>query len=89
MRVSAGEKLSGSIGQAVGLFRAAHALRTAPGVEVTVPLKPDTVLFDSHVGEPDPLAKLSDRQTLAPFDFPKNGELRVVIVFGEQLGLHS
>jgi hypothetical protein len=26
---------------------------------------------------------------LAPFDFPKNGELRVVIVFGEQLGLHS
>jgi hypothetical protein len=26
---------------------------------------------------------------LAPFDFPKNGELRVVIVFREQLGLHS
>jgi len=40
-------------------------------------------LFDPHIGEPDPLTKFCNGKTLAPLNFPKNGELRVVVAFGK------
>ena len=87
--VAAGEELAGPVGQAVSLFRAAHALGAAPGVEVTFPLQADAVLLDAHVGEADPLAELGDGKALAAFNLAKNGELGIVVGLGVQPGLHS
>ncbi len=87
--VSAGKKFPGSIGQSVGLFRAAHALGASPGVQIPLPLQPDAVLFDAHVGQPDALAELADGEALAAFDLAQDGEFRVVVVLGVQPCLHS
>ena len=65
----------------VNHFRATHLLRSAPGIQITIALKSEAMLFDAHVAHlhsfnqlvdghaPSPLERVKDFQPLGAANF--------------------
>ena len=58
------KKIVRTAGKTINHFRPAHSLRASPGVEITVPMERDAMLFDPHVAHPHFVHELVDRQAL-------------------------
>src|SRR6202040_1539892 len=55
-------------GQTINHLRASHFLRTAPGIEITVALQGEAMLFDAHVTHPHAIDQFVDRESAAAFE---------------------
>ena len=55
------KKIMRAPGQTINHFRASHFLRTTPGIEITVALEGEAVLFDAHVTHPHAIDQFVNR----------------------------
>ena len=61
-------------GETINHLRPAHSLRASPGVEITVPMEGDAMLFDPHVAHPHFFYELINRHALSAFEGVNNVE---------------
>ena len=61
-------------GETINHLRPAHSLRASPGVEITVPMEGDAMLFDPYVTHPHFFYELINRHAFSAFEGVNNVE---------------
>jgi hypothetical protein len=83
-RIAVGlEKRVGAARQPINHLRAPHLLRASPGIEVTVALKREAMLLDSHVAHLHSRNELIDRQATGSFESVENFQALGAANFGK------
>ncbi len=77
------EKRVGAARQPVNHLRAPHLLRASPGIEVTIALKREAMLFDSHVAHLHSRDELIDGQAAGSFERVENFQALGAANFGK------